>query len=137
MAAGLWRGGPAARLPGIPLAIRSRHRGVTHVEDKSADLLDLIPLFHDRALADGVDWDRDVAARIARFTASEVNVGQTYRLYLEAHGAVAFIAGWLLHRADVVPVQNSGGQLVAWPGIRVRASAPAVARARLGHGRRS
>jgi hypothetical protein len=114
-AAGLWR--IDARPPdlGRPLAIRSRRLGVFHLEDETNDLLDLVPLFHERELAHGVDWDGDVAVRVEAFLRNSVQPGERYRLYLDAHGAIAFAAGWLLHRADVIPMQSIDGRLSVWP----------------------
>jgi len=114
-AAGLWRTGPPALGTRLALAIRSRRQGAVHLEDEADDLLDLVPLFHDRALAHGVDWNGDVAAQIASFLSARVQAGEGYRLYLDAHGAIAYFAGWLLHRADVTPMQTTDGRLIAWP----------------------
>jgi hypothetical protein len=114
-AANLWRSGPEAADGRRSIAIRSRRIGPVHLEDEANNLLDLVPLFHDRALADGVDWDGDVASRIAGFLGAQVQVGQSYRLYLDAHAAITFAAGWQLHRADVTPMQLVAGRLVPWP----------------------
>ncbi len=74
-----------------------------------------MPQFHDRALAGGVDWDRDVAPRIVAFAREHVTAGGRYRLYLDAHASIALAAGWTFHRVDVVPVQSIRGRLVPWP----------------------
>jgi len=113
-AAGLWRETSYPTDPRETLAIRSRRHGAVHLEDETRTLLDLIPMFHDRDLRAGVDWNGDVAASIANFVAARVQVGTSYRLYLDAHGAIAFTAGWLLHRADVTPMQLTSGRLAAW-----------------------
>lgn len=114
--AGLWR--PATDpLPGHPLAIRSRRPFAAHLEDEARDLLDLVPLFHARSIATGVDWNSDIAPGIAAFLESRITAGETYRLYLDAHNAIAFAAGWnLAHSgAEVVPMQRTGPALVPWP----------------------
>lgn len=123
-AAGFWRTAPRPLDARRPLAIRSRRLGAVHLEDEANDLLDLVPLFHDRALADGVDWNGDVAAQIASFLTARVQAGESYRLYLDAHGAIAFDAGWLLHRADVTPMQTTDGRLAAWPSSGVPPDGP-------------
>jgi hypothetical protein len=110
-----WARDPEADDGRHAIAIRSRVLGAVHLEDEAADLLDLVPRFHDRALADGVDWDRDVAPRIVAFARERITAGAKYRLYLDAHASIAFAAGWTLHRADVVPVQSIQGRLVPWP----------------------
>jgi SMODS-associated and fused to various effectors sensor domain len=114
-AAGLWRAAAPLTEAGRPVAIRSRRNGVVHLEDETSELLDLIPLFHDRELASGIDWDGDIAAQISRFLRGSIQVGEGYRLYLDAHTSIAFAVGWLLHRADITPMQNVGGRLLAWP----------------------
>jgi hypothetical protein len=114
-AAGLWQARSPLPQGGRPVAIRSRRESVVHLEDEASDLLDLIPLFHDRELASGVDWDGDIAVRVAHFLQKSIKVGDRYELYLDAHTSIAFVAGWLLHRADVTPIQNVGGRLLAWP----------------------
>lgn len=111
----LWARDPAADDGRHAIAIRSRALGAVHLEDEAADLLDLVPQFHDRALAGGVDWDRDVARRIVAFARERIAAGGRYRLYLDAHASIAFAAGWTLHRAHVVPVQSIQGRLVPWP----------------------
>ncbi len=111
----LWAGDPPEDDGRRAIAIRSRIIGAIHLEDEAADLLDLVPHFHDRALAGGVDWDRDVAPRIVAFAREHVAAGARHRLYLDAHASIAFAAGWTLHRADVVPVQAIRGRLVPWP----------------------
>ncbi len=116
-AASMWRTSPSSPFSGRTIAIRSRRKGVAHLEDEASELLDLIPLFHDRALANGVDWDGDVAPQIARFVTEKIEGGVAYRLYLDAHSAIAFAAGWLMHRADVTPMQTVDGRLVAWPAL--------------------
>jgi hypothetical protein len=123
-AAGLWRTGPMAPDAHRRLAIRSRRLGAVHLEDEANDLLDLVPLFHDRAVAHGVDWNGDVAAQIERFLSAHVQTGERYRLYLDAHGAIAFAAGWQLHRADVTPMQTIDGRLVPWPPSGVAPDGP-------------
>lgn len=125
--AGLWRpidGGAAPggqpevdALPGHPLAIRSRRLFAAHLEDEAENLLDLVPLFHARSIATGVDWNVDVAPRIAAFLEDKVQPNQTYRLYLDAHNAIAFAAGWYVapSGAEVIPMQKTGPALVPWP----------------------
>jgi hypothetical protein len=68
-AAGLWGTGPAPD-GRHPIAIRSRRMDIVHLEDDARDLLDLVPLFHDRALADGLDWNGAVADQIETFLRS-------------------------------------------------------------------
>jgi len=114
-AAGLWHAGPPLPEGHRPVAIRSRRRGVVHLDDETSELLDLIPFFHDRDLASGIDWDGDIAIQVARFLRTSIKVGERYRLYLDSHTSIAFVAGWLLHRADVMPMQNVDGRLLAWP----------------------
>lgn len=123
-AAGFWRTGPMATDLRRRLAIRSRRLRFRHLEDETSELLDLVPLFHDRALADGVDWNGDVAAQVARFLNDRVRPGDGYCLYLDAHGAIAFDAGWLLDRTDVTPMQTVDGRLVAWPASTVPTPGP-------------
>jgi hypothetical protein len=123
-AAGLWRDGASPSDSGRSLAIRSRRLGVSHLEDETTDLLDLIPLFHDRELAAGIDWNGDVGAQLTAFLRERVRPGEAYRLYLDAHSAIAFASGWLLHRADVMPMQNIDGRLSHWPATGAVPSSP-------------
>src|SRR5207253_2045783 len=69
-------------------------------------------------------WNGDVAAQIASFLMARVQSGERYRLYLDAHGAIAFDAGWLLHRADVTPMQTTDGRMAAWPASGVPPDGP-------------
>lgn len=110
-----WARDPEADDGRHAIAIRSRVLGAVHLEDEALDLLDLVPQFHDRALAGGVDWDRDIAPRIVAFARERITAGARYRLYLDAHASIAFAAGWTFHREDVVPVQSIRGRLVPWP----------------------
>lgn len=114
-AARLWRDDATASDSRRALAIRSRRVGVLHLEDETTDLLDLVPLFHDRDLASGIDWNGDVGRRVAGFLAERVRHGDAYRVYIDAHASVAFAAGWVLHRTDASPMQNVDGRLLHWP----------------------
>jgi SMODS-associated and fused to various effectors sensor domain len=118
-AEGLWRPTALDPPPGRPLAIRSRRPYAAHLEDETENLLDLVPLFHARSIMTGVNWDTDVAPRIAAFLEARVQPNETYRLYLDAHNAIAFAAGWdLAHSgANVIPMQRTGPAVVPWPSI--------------------
>jgi SMODS-associated and fused to various effectors sensor domain len=113
---GLWRPADLAVAPGRSIAIRSRRPGAAHLEDEG-DLLDLVPLFHARDIRTGVDWNVDVAPLIAEFLETRVQANETYRIFLDAHNAIAFAAGWdLAHAgAEVIPMQRTGPVVVPWP----------------------
>lgn len=114
---GLWRAAALDPLPGRPLAIRSRRPYAAHLEDETENLLDLVPLFHARSIKTGVDWNADIAPQISTFLEARVQPNETYRLYLDAHNAIAFAAGWdLAHAgAEVIPMQRTGPAVIPWP----------------------
>ena len=116
-AEGLWLPAGAPVLPGRPLAIRSRRPFAVHLEDEGENLLDLVPMFHARSIATGIDWNADVAPAVANFLETRVQPGETYRLFLDAHNSIAFAAGWdLTHSgAEVIPMQRTMSVVVPWP----------------------
>lgn len=92
----LWLGDRAPEPGPTRLGIRSFMRFAEYLEDETDDLLSLVHHFDNRYIREPGLWHGAVYPDVERFLRAAVRPGDTYQLYLECHGAIAFAAGYSL-----------------------------------------
>lgn len=101
------------------VALRSFTRGVTAadlLEAAPENTLSLVGRFNQRHLREGVTWD-DLRDEAAAFLDGVLERGRVLRLFLDAHGSLAFLAGATLgfkSGADVEVMQKSRPVSLVW-----------------------
>lgn len=92
------------------LAIRSFSRDSTHDDVEETNILDIIHLFNGRFLKSEFSWSVDIVELVSKFLASKTNNTDKFKIYLETHGSIAFLAGRILDTKsgiDMITVQKT------------------------------
>ncbi|MGP8190811.1 MAG: HNH endonuclease [Methanobacterium sp.] len=96
----------------VHLGIRSFERGTENMSNETEDMLCLIDCFDNRAIRESHDWNDDIFNSLNNFI-REIKPGNSYRLHLETHLSIAFIAGYLLDSKsgiEIYPMQKTRGK---------------------------
>ena len=94
----------------IPVCIKSFTRDADHTDATLEKTLDLGPVFDGRKIRPGLTWHENVVDPLISFLTSTTNHTERFKLYLEAHASLAFVAGRLFDSKsgiDIVPVQKT------------------------------
>ena len=108
---------PVATSGVISLGIRSFVRWAEDLQNQTEHMACLIDLFAGREAKNRDDWNTEIPNRVACFLEQHVVRGGTYRLHLDTHLSVAYLAGYLLPEKmgiDVEAVQHSGMGTSLW-----------------------
>ena len=94
----------------IPVCIKSFTRDADHTDAALEKTLDLSPAFDGRKIKSGLTWHENVVDPLISFLTATTNHTERFKLYLEAHASIAFVAGRLFDSksgVDIVPVQKT------------------------------
>lgn len=94
----------------IALGIKSFLRCTEDMPQETSAILDISDKFEDRNLKNGLSWHTDIEDPVYKFLRENLNQKQAYKLLLEAHSSIAFVAGRILDTKsgiDVFPYQKT------------------------------
>ena len=94
----------------IPVCIKSFTRNANHPDAAPEKTLDLCSVFEGRKIRPGFNWHENVVDPLISFLTTTTNHTERFKLYLEAHASLAFVAGRLFDSKsgiDIVPVQKT------------------------------
>lgn len=94
----------------IPVCIKSFTRNANHPDAAPEKTLDLCSIFEGRKIRPGFNWHENVVDPLISFLTTTTNHTERFKLYLEAHASLAFVAGRLFDSKsgiDIVPVQKT------------------------------
>lgn len=103
------------------LGIRSFLRWAEDLENQTQSMVCLSRFFAGRRIENPEDWNTEIPSLIARFVQERFVRGGSYRLHLDTHSSVAFLAGYLLPEKmgiNVEVVQHSGRGASLWSYVR-------------------
>lgn len=91
------------------IAIRSFKRHTEGIEERAAAMLDLLDYFDGRFMKDGCSWN-DIFLQLDKFVQENLKKNIEFRIELETHLSIAFIAGRVLNPKSgikSVPIQKT------------------------------
>ncbi|AIS32355.1 hypothetical protein BRM9_1541 [Methanobacterium formicicum] len=106
---GLYLGNKSSDSEYIDVGIRSFYRRAENMQDETEDMLCLLKFFNERYIKDDYFWNTDIFGEINDFTIKLIPENK-YRLHLDTHLSIAFVAGYLLDSKsgiNICPVQKT------------------------------
>lgn len=106
---GLYLGNKSSDSEYIDVGIRSFYRRAENMQDETEDMLCLLKFFNGRYIKDDYFWNTDIFSEINDFTKKFIPENK-YRLHLDTHLSIAFVAGYLLDSKsgiNICPVQKT------------------------------
>ena len=99
------------------LGIRSFLRWAEDLQNQTQSMICLSHHFEGRGVIDHGDWNTRIPDSLSMFIHQHIARGGSYRLHLDAHSSIAFLAGHFLPEKmgiHVEIVQHSGGGISHW-----------------------
>lgn len=99
------------------LGIRSFLRWAEDLQNQTQSMICLSHHFEGRRILDPDDWNTGIPDSLGSFLQQHITRGGSYRLHLDTHSSIAFLAGHLLPEKmgiSVEVVQHSGGGISFW-----------------------
>ena len=101
----------------VSLGIRSFLRWAEDLQNQTQSMICLSHHFEGRSISNPVDWNTRIPQSLGSFMQQHIARGGSYRLHLDTHSSIAFLAGHFLPEKmgiNVEVVQHSGGGTSLW-----------------------
>lgn len=99
------------------LGIRSFLRWAEDLENQTQSMICLSHRFEGRMIVDAHDWNTEIPESLGSFIKQHIIRGGSYRLHLDTHSSIAFLAGHFLPEKmgiNVEVIQHSGEGISCW-----------------------
>jgi hypothetical protein len=99
------------------LGIRSFLRWAEDLQNQTQSMICLSNHFEGRGIRNPDDWNSSISQSLGSFFQQHIARGGSYRLHLDTHSSIAFLAGHFLPEkmgVNVEVVQHSGGGVNLW-----------------------
>jgi hypothetical protein len=110
------------------IGIRSFYRFAENMEDETSAMVCLLKYFNGRNIKDNISWNENIYPEVYNFLKEEVKLEKKYRLLLDTHLSIAFIAGYLLDTKsgiEIYPYQKTSKGRKLWiPDIKISNNYP-------------
>lgn len=98
------------------VGIRSFYRRAENMQDETEIMLCLLKFFNGRYIKDDYNWNNEIYNELNKFT-KEFNSSEKYRLHLDTHLSIGFVAGYLLDSKSgikIYPMQKTTNEKEFW-----------------------
>lgn len=93
----------------VEIGIRSFYRRAENMQNETEEMLCLLKFFNERYIKEDYYWNNDIFKELDDFT-KELVPSNIYRLHLDTHLSIAFVAGYLLDSKtgiEIYPLQKT------------------------------